>query len=78
MSTVGQRERQTQARVIKLLHRQLGYDYLGNWIDRANNRNVEEELLRDWLTRRGVSKNLSFQKPDRPSPAPARQNSRPR
>lgn len=59
MSTVGQRERQTQARVIKLLHRQLGYDYLGNWIDRANNRNVEEELLRDWLTRRGVSKNLT-------------------
>ena len=51
MSAVGQKERQTQARVIKLLREQLGYDYLGNWIDRAGfegkgNRNVESELLR--------------------------------
>ncbi len=58
MSTVGQRERQTQARVIRLFHQELGYDYLGNWIDRENNRNIEEDLLRDWLKRRGYADSL--------------------
>jgi len=58
MSTVGQKERQTQARVVRLFHKELGYDYLGNWIDRENNRNVEEELLRDWLKRRGYANSL--------------------
>src|SRR5713226_5232494 len=58
MSTVGQKERRTQARVIKLFREQLGYDFLGNWIDRENNRNIEENLLRDWLAQRGVSEAL--------------------
>ena len=58
MSSVGQRERQTQARVIRLFHQELGYDYLGNWIDRENNRNIEEALLRDWLKRRGYADSL--------------------
>jgi type I restriction enzyme R subunit len=31
MSNVGQRERATQNRVIALLNKRLGYDYLGNW-----------------------------------------------
>ena len=31
MSTVGQKERVTQNRVIKLFQTQLGYRYLGNW-----------------------------------------------
>ena len=35
MGTVGQKERQTQARIINLLQQQLDYNYLGNWIDRA-------------------------------------------
>ena len=47
MNTVGQRERQTQARVIRLFHKDLGYDYLGNWIDREGNRNIEEGRLRE-------------------------------
>ena len=44
MSDVGQRERETQDRVLRLL-RQLGYDYLGNWKDRVGTSNVEVELL---------------------------------
>lgn len=53
MSTVGQIEKKTQARVIKLFREQLGYDYLGNWIDREGNRNVEEAFLRPFLKARG-------------------------
>ncbi len=58
MSSVGQKERRTQARVVGLFHKELGYDYLGNWIDRENNRNIEEGLLRDWLKRRGYADSL--------------------
>ncbi len=47
MSTVGQRERLIQARVIRLFHKDLGYDYIGNWIDREGNRNIEEGRLRE-------------------------------
>jgi type I restriction enzyme, R subunit len=55
MSTVGQRERAAQNRVVKLFQKQLGYAYLGNWQDRPNNRSVEEGLLTAWLQKRGVS-----------------------
>ncbi|MBW2123469.1 MAG: restriction endonuclease subunit R, partial [Deltaproteobacteria bacterium] len=53
MSTVGQKEIQTQKRVIEFFHNALGYRYLGNWEDREGNANVEEELLTDWLKRNG-------------------------
>ena len=53
MSAVGQNEKRTQARVVRLFQDQLGYDYLGNWIDRDGNRNVEETLLRPYLMARG-------------------------
>lgn len=53
MSTVGQIEKRTQARIVALFHDQLGYDYLGNWIDREGNRNIEEALLRPFLKSRG-------------------------
>jgi type I restriction enzyme R subunit len=49
MSDVGQKERLTQQRVVKLFHERLGYDYLGDWTDREGNRNVEEDLLRKFL-----------------------------
>lgn len=39
---VGQIERKTQNRIIKLFCEQLGYTYLGNWEDRLANSNIEE------------------------------------
>lgn len=53
MSTVGQIEKKTQARIVALFRDQLGYDYLGNWIDREGNRNIEEAYLRPFLKARG-------------------------
>src|SRR5947208_10823431 len=49
MSTVGQIERKTQQRVVKLFRDTLSYDYLGDWADRIGNRNIEEALLRNFL-----------------------------
>ena len=53
MNKVGQIERMTQNRVVKLFHDELGYKYLGNWEERENNSNLEEELLTGYLTRKG-------------------------
>ena len=55
MSKVGQKERTTQNRVVKLFQQKLGYTYLGNWEDRYNNSNIEEEYLRIFLKRQGYS-----------------------
>lgn len=49
MSNVGEIERATQNRVVKLFQEQLGYTYLGNWEDRAGNGNIEEAELRKFL-----------------------------
>jgi type I restriction enzyme, R subunit len=49
MSSVGQIEKKTQARVVALLRDKLGYDYLGNWEERPYNRNIEEAYLRPFL-----------------------------
>ena len=53
MTTVGEREIRTQRRVVGFFRDVLGYDYLGHWQDRPDNRNVEEGLLRDRLRRQG-------------------------
>ena len=58
MPTVGQIERKTQQRVVKLFREQLGYDYLDDWTDREGNANIEPELLRGWLARQGVEDTL--------------------
>jgi type I restriction enzyme R subunit len=51
MSDVGKAERVTQERVITLFRDELGYRYLGNWIDCDENTNIEEDLLRAHLTK---------------------------
>lgn len=58
MSTVGQRERATQNRVVRLFREKLGYEYLGNWEDRPGNRNIEESYLRDFLKKQGQPEGL--------------------
>ncbi len=52
MSNVGEIERATQNRIVRLFRDHLGYQYLGNWEDRADNSNVEEGLLRDYLIKK--------------------------
>ena len=58
MSTVGQREILTQKRVIAFFKDALDYAYLGNWQDRDNNRNIERELIIDWLEGQGHSRKI--------------------
>lgn len=53
MSTVGQIEKLTQARIVKLFVERLNYAYLGDWTHRAGNANIETELLTAWLKRQG-------------------------
>ncbi|MFQ5705731.1 MAG: type I restriction endonuclease subunit R, partial [Gemmatimonadales bacterium] len=52
---VGQREIQTQQRVLAFFQDVLGYTYLGQWKAREGNSNVEEDLLKGWLKRQGHS-----------------------
>ena len=49
MSDIGKTERETQNRLINLFQNELGYSYLGNWEKREGNRNVEEDILKNWL-----------------------------
>ena len=49
MPIVGQIERITQNRVIKLLKEKLDFEYLGDWKERENNSNIEVDILRNWL-----------------------------
>ena len=59
MSTVGQPERATQNRVVKLFQSSaLDYHYYGDWQDRADNSNIEEGYLRAWLTKQAVDEGL--------------------
>jgi len=59
MSEIGQRERATQNRVVKLFQHKLGYDYYGDWQDRAENSNIEEAYLSGWLAKQGVDASLA-------------------
>lgn len=51
-SKVGKLERETQNRVVALMQNELQYEYLGNWEERDNNSNVEEDILETWLLKR--------------------------
>ncbi|RPI60508.1 MAG: HsdR family type I site-specific deoxyribonuclease, partial [Planctomycetaceae bacterium] len=55
MNFIGKAERETQDRVIALFCDELGYRYLGDWSDRCDNSNIEEDLLADYLTRNGYT-----------------------
>jgi type I restriction enzyme, R subunit len=55
MSNIGQTERATQNRVVKLFRDELGYEYLGNWQDRPHNSNIEPKLLTDYLITSGYT-----------------------
>jgi type I restriction enzyme R subunit len=58
VSTVGQIEKKTQQRGVKLFRDTLRYDYLGDWTDREGNANIEGGLLRAWLKKQGVDDTL--------------------
>lgn len=53
MSTIGQLERKTQDRVVNFFQERLGYEYDGNWEDRAGNAAIEVTYLRNNLLARG-------------------------
>jgi type I restriction enzyme, R subunit len=58
--TVGQKEKITQDRIIKLFsdENKLKYKYLGSWEQREENSNIEEELLIKFLKKQKYSENL--------------------
>ena len=58
MTPVGKPERATQYRVVALFRDKLEYQYLGNWIDREDNRNIEPELLSAFLKKQGHDESL--------------------
>ena len=55
MTKVGSIERITQNRVVKLFKKELGYTYLGDWQEREVNSNIEEDLLKAYLSRKGYT-----------------------
>ena len=55
MTTIGQRERATQDRIVQLFQQQLGYSYLGNWEDRTTNSNIDESLAQTYLSKQGYT-----------------------
>ncbi len=48
MNTIGQRERAAQNRIVALFRDVLGHDYLGDWSETPDNRNLVEFWLRRW------------------------------
>ena len=58
MTAVGELEIQAQRRVIALFRNRLDYAYLGNWHERQDNRNIEREFLKRFLTRQGRAPDL--------------------
>jgi type I restriction enzyme R subunit len=58
VNSVGKSERKTQNHIIDLFKNELDYDYLGNWIDREDNSNTEDEYLQKYLKSQGYNTNL--------------------
>lgn len=55
MNHIGKAERPSQDRIVKLFQDALGYTYLGNWQDELRTQPVEEDLLRNFLSKQGYS-----------------------
>lgn len=55
---VGQIERKTQNRLVKLFRERLDYNYLGNWEDRLGNSNIEENIVKKCLKEKGYNEIL--------------------
>jgi type I restriction enzyme, R subunit len=55
MNDIGKTERATQSRVVGLFRNELHYRYLGDWTDHEDNSNIEERLLKDYLSKIGYS-----------------------
>lgn len=77
MRGVGQVERKTQDRIVKLFSDKLGYTYLGNWHKRENNTNIEEEYLQKYLVRKGYGLDLIKRAVDKLSKAAGNQVDKP-
>lgn len=58
MSTIGQRERATQQRLIQFFVKGLGYRYLGRSAGYVGDSNIDTDILSAWLKQRGVSDTL--------------------
>lgn len=58
MSKVGQIERATQNRVVKLFQEVLQYGYLGNLEKEEDNANIDEALLTAYLSKKGYRESL--------------------
>ncbi|MDF1612298.1 type I restriction endonuclease subunit R [Stygiobacter electus] len=58
MIEIGQIERATQNRIVKLFRNTLGYTYLGNWEESENNSNIEAEYLSKFLKKKNVKDEL--------------------
>ncbi len=58
MSNIGDKERATQNRVVKLFQDKLDYTYLRDWSDRQNNKNIETEYLTKYLLSKGINQAL--------------------
>ena len=71
---VGQLERATQNRVVKLFREKLGYEYFGNWEEKADNAFVEERILREWLAGQGYNETLQSRAIDKLQRAAAEQS----
>lgn len=58
MTDIGQVERNTQNRLVKIFSERLGYEYLGDWQDRDGNSNVEEKYLKSFLKKQGYEQKI--------------------
>lgn len=58
LNQIGEPERATQNRVVKLFRDRIGYDYLGDWSKRDGNSNIEVEYLTKYLQKAGYSEVL--------------------